>query len=40
MSAIKELLDIIERQVGLDGDFANEPDDEPVGWDGEGNPLQ
>jgi hypothetical protein len=38
-SAMQELLDIIESEVGLTGTCADEPDDQSIGWDGDGKPL-
>jgi len=39
--AIDELITMIEQDVGLrpDGNCADDPDDECVGWDGDGKPL-
>ncbi len=39
MKAISELLDIIEDETGVLGNCADDPDDDTVGWDGDGKPL-
>ncbi|MEM6625017.1 MAG: hypothetical protein AAF674_22600 [Pseudomonadota bacterium] len=39
MKALRELLEIVENDVGINGGCSDEPDDESVGWDGKGNPL-
>jgi len=38
-SAIQELLEIVEAETGCNDGCADEPDDDSVGWDGDGKPL-
>lgn len=39
MKALNELVEIVESETGVNGNCSDHPDDESVGWAGDGSPL-